>query len=238
MPSSPPYDPVADASGSSDPLGTMGGSERLAEVLLPGLTARMWRARLLTFAVVAADIADEVVRRSSDQEDLRLKAKLAFERLFVSGLVRREADVPERYSGSSRRLPGQRIARQVLRFTDEPLTRQNFIKGQAVNGQSGVMSRLARHLELLGDDGQVAGRGFDLRSEWARSAAAAAAAAADDTDQAGSAAAGKFHKKILDSVTALSENSHTTQTSRIDLASIHWYLLWNRAIHGVFPRVA
>jgi hypothetical protein len=44
----PPYDPAADASGSSDPLGTLAVSERLAEMLLPGLTARMWRARLLT----------------------------------------------------------------------------------------------------------------------------------------------------------------------------------------------
>src|SRR6516225_5000401 len=99
MPISPPYDPAADASGSSDPLGTLGGSERLAEVLLPGLTARMWRARLLTLAVVAADGADAVVRKSGDQEDLRLRARLGFERLHVSSLVRCEENDPGTYSG-------------------------------------------------------------------------------------------------------------------------------------------
>ncbi len=172
MPTSPPYDPSADASGSSDPLGTLAGSERLAEVLLPGLTARMWRARLLTFAVVAADLADSVVRKSGDQEDLRLKARLGFERLYVSALVRCEENDPRSYSGATRRVPGRRVARRVLHAGDEPLTRQNFIKGQAVNGPSGVMSRLARNLHLLDTDGRVAGRGHDLRSAWARSAAA------------------------------------------------------------------
>jgi hypothetical protein len=172
MPISPPYDPAANASGSSDPLGTLGGSERLAEVLLPGLTARMWRARHLTFAVVAADVADAVVRKSGDQEDLRLRARLAFERLYVSSLVRCEENDPGTYSGISRRVPGRRVARTALHAGDEPLTRQNFIKGQAVNGPSGVMSRLTRNLQLIDDDVQVAGRGLDLKTAWARSIAA------------------------------------------------------------------
>jgi hypothetical protein len=172
MPTSPPYDPAADASGSSDPLGTLAGGERLAEVLLPGLTARIWRARLLTFVVVAADVADAVVRKRDDQEDLRLKARLAFERLYVSSLVRCEEHDPGTYSGVSRRVPGRRVARTALHAGDEPLTGQSFIKGQAVNGPSGVMSRLARNLQLTEDDGQVASRGLDLKTAWAQSIAA------------------------------------------------------------------
>jgi hypothetical protein len=162
------YDPVADAAGSADPLGTLGGSERLAEVILPGLTARMWRARLLTFTVVAADIADAVVRDGDEQEDIRLPARLAFERLFVSALVRREEAEPDRYAGASRRVPGTRTARRALRAADEPLTRRSFIKGQAVNGPSGVMARLARQIGLLDGDGGIIARGHDLRAAWAR----------------------------------------------------------------------
>jgi len=75
-----------------------------------GLTARMWRARLLTFSVVAADIADRIVRQQSDHEDLRLTARLAFERLFVSALVRAEREDPEHYSGVARHVPGSRTA--------------------------------------------------------------------------------------------------------------------------------
>ena len=167
MPIATVYDPAADAAGSADPLGTLSGSERLAEVILPGLTARMWRARLLTFTVIAAEVADCVVRRRDDQEDLRLSARLAFERLFVSSLVRAENNDPARYSGVARRVPGSRTARRALLVDDEPLSRRTFIKGQAVNGPSGVMARLARHLTLISEDGQVANRGQDLRSVWA-----------------------------------------------------------------------
>ena len=192
LPISTPYDPAADAMGSADPLGTLGGSERLAEVILPGLTARMWRARLLTFAVVSADIADRVVRQQGDQEDLRLRARLAFERMFVASLVRCEEDEPDMYSGVSRRIPGRRTARRALHSDDEPLTRQNFIKGQAVNGPSGIMARLARALGLLGDEGQIASQGHDLRSCWARRAAADEEMEPD--------IGGEFHKKALRAV--------------------------------------
>jgi hypothetical protein len=187
MPVSPPYDPAADAEGSADPLGTLAGSERLASVILPGLTARMWRARLLTFTVVAADIADKVVRHKGDQEDLRLAARLAFERMFVSSLVRAEDDDPGSYSGVSRRVPGSRTARRALNVDSGRLTRQNFIKGQAINGPSGVMARLARDLDMVDDDGLVSGSGHDLRSAWAK------IAASDDDDEgdAGSDLIGK-----------------------------------------------
>jgi hypothetical protein len=170
LPFSTPYDPAADAEGSADPLGTQAGSERLASVILPGLTARMWRARLLTFSVVAADIADRIVRQQSDHEDLRLTARLAFERLFVSALVRAEREDPEHYSGVARHVPGSRTARRALDYDDGRLTKQNFIKGQVINGPSGVMARLARDLDMIDEDGQVSSKGHDLRSVWARKA--------------------------------------------------------------------
>jgi hypothetical protein len=54
LPQSTPYDPAEDPPGSIDPLGTVTGAEQLAEGLFPGVTARMWRVRLLTFAALAA----------------------------------------------------------------------------------------------------------------------------------------------------------------------------------------
>lgn len=48
LPNPTPYDPAEDPPGSIDPLGTLHLSERLADLLLPGFTARMYRARFLT----------------------------------------------------------------------------------------------------------------------------------------------------------------------------------------------
>jgi len=52
-----PLDPSEDPPGSLDPLGTLAHAERLAEILLPGFTVRMWRAGLLTIATVAITVA-------------------------------------------------------------------------------------------------------------------------------------------------------------------------------------
>src|SRR5207248_11106523 len=49
----------------------------------------------------------------------------------------------------------------------DPVTRSNFLKGQAVNGAFGVMARLARHLELIADDGRPGAKASTLMSAWA-----------------------------------------------------------------------
>jgi hypothetical protein len=90
--------------------------------------------------------------------------------MFVSGLVRAEEADPSYYARISRRVPGSRTARRALNVDNGRLTKQNFLKGQAINGPSGVMARLARDLDMIDEDGQVAGGGHDLRSAWARKA--------------------------------------------------------------------
>jgi len=45
LPLATPYDPAEDPPGSIDPMGTVASAEQLADILLPGLTARMWRGR-------------------------------------------------------------------------------------------------------------------------------------------------------------------------------------------------
>jgi hypothetical protein len=88
LPVATPHDPAEDPPGSIDPLGTFVQAERLAEILLPGFTARMWRGRLLTITTLAAHVADCVVIRIN-RDDVRLEARLAFERLLVSAIVRK-----------------------------------------------------------------------------------------------------------------------------------------------------
>lgn len=82
LPQATPYDPSEDPPGSVDPLGTITGAEQLAELLLHGLTARMWRLRLLT---LAAEVSNRV---ASGRDDRLMDARLAIERLFVSAIAR------------------------------------------------------------------------------------------------------------------------------------------------------
>lgn len=165
LPVATPLDPAEDPPGSLDPLGTLGHAERLAEALLPGFTVRMWRGRLLTFTTVAAAVADRTVALMDNREDLRLEARLAFERLFVSAVVRRADELPASYANAPRRLPGRELAKQALN-EGEPLTRGNFLKGQAVNGPFGVIARLARQMELIDDDGRMGRRAVELLMAW------------------------------------------------------------------------
>lgn len=167
LPMATPPDASGDPPGSIDPLGTLGHAERLADLLLPGLTARMWRARLLTVAAVTAAVAERALRHLGGREDARLDARLAFERLVVSAVVRLAVKYPEAYGAARRGLPGSDLARAALAAGDEPLSRHNFLKGQAVNGPFGVMARLALHLALVDEDGRLGRNGPELLLAWA-----------------------------------------------------------------------
>lgn len=164
LPLATPLDPAEDPPGSLDPLGTLLPAERLAEILLPGFTVRMWRGRLLTIATVAAAVAERAAALMNNRDDLRLDARLAFERLFVSGVVRM-ADRDPQFSNAPRGLPGRDLARTAL-LAGEPLTSVNFLKGQAVNGPFGVIARLARQLELIDDDGRMGRNAVTLLIAW------------------------------------------------------------------------
>jgi len=165
LPNATSYDPAEDPPGSVDPLGTVAGAEQLADVLFSGMTARMWRARHLTFTALAAFIAEQVASPSGDEE-LRLEARLALERLFVSAIARRESQDAE-WRKAARRLPGISLARRALSSGDQPLGKQTFLKGQAINGPFGVVARLARHLDIIDDDNRISRNGQDLLLAWA-----------------------------------------------------------------------
>lgn len=161
LPNETPYDAVEDPPGSIDPLGTLPISERLADLLLPGFTARMYRARFLTFCAVSAMVADRVASLLSQRGDARVDARLAFERLFVYAVVRAH----EANGTRPRQLPGTRLARTAL-LQRQPLTKNNFLKAQSVNGPFGLVARLARHLEILDTEDQLGRTGLTLMSAW------------------------------------------------------------------------
>ncbi len=121
LPQSTPYDPAEDPPSSIDPLGTVTSAEQLADVLLPGLTARMWRARHLTFSAFAALVAERAAAAEGGSEEMRLEARLGLERLFVSA-VAWKGEKEEGWSNAARRLPGIGLARRAIRAGHQPLT--------------------------------------------------------------------------------------------------------------------
>lgn len=161
------YDPAEDPPGSIDPLGTLGAAERIAEVLFPGFTARMWRPRLLTFAAMASLVAERVSQAQGGQENAWQAARLGFERMFVSAVVRQHVGDPGEWERAVRRLPGSSLARRALRSGDAPLGRNNFLKGQAINGPYGVLARLARRLNIVDEDDRLGRNGEELLLGWA-----------------------------------------------------------------------
>lgn len=166
LPYSTPLDPSEDPPASIDPLGLTTPAEYLADFLVPGFTARMWRARMLTLDAVAAHIADGVVKRMNDRDDVRLPARLVFERLYVSSVARAEKKNVAGIFDASRALPGIALARAAL-LRPEALSQNNFLKGQAVNGPVGVTGRLAKNMDILTADMRPGRSALELIQKWA-----------------------------------------------------------------------
>lgn len=183
LPLSTPYDPAEDPPGSIDPLGTVPTAEQLADVLLPGLTARMWRARHLTFAALAAHIGERAAADAGDEE-LRLETRLGFERLFVSAIALQDSK-QDGWRPAANRLPGIGLARRSILAGHQTLGKQNFLKGQAINGPFGVVQRLARDLDIVDADNRLSRNGQELLMVWS-----AEQELAGILDEAGSKSAG------------------------------------------------
>ncbi|MCS6972650.1 MAG: hypothetical protein NZL89_06450 [Leptospiraceae bacterium] len=159
-------DNAEDPPESIDPLGTSVIAEKLAEILFPGMTLRMWRIRLLTYTALAALIAERAAEKVGD-DSRKQELRLAFERIYVSALVRNrlKGGLPAQ---ATQRLPGSLRAQQAFEEEDLPLSKNNFLVGQAVNGPFGVMARLAQAVEIIGKEDELLHRGEDLLAAWAQ----------------------------------------------------------------------
>lgn len=150
----------------ADPMGTLAGAERLADRILPAMTARMWRPRYLTFAAIAAQVSQRVAAES-DREAILADARMAFERLFVSALVRKDGEVG--WEAALDGLQGRRLAKRAY-LEGKPLTPWNFLSGAAVNGPFGVIARLARATGIVDDEELpgTSGTWDELAAAWGR----------------------------------------------------------------------
>lgn len=166
LPRATPLDPTENPPSSTDPLGTVTVAEQLADVLFPGMTARMWRARHLTFVALAALVAERAAEASPGNDSIQLEARLGFERLFVSAITAQRIQDETEWSAAARSLPGIGLARRAFHANRQPLGRHNFLKGQAINGPFGVMQRLARDLDIIDEDNRLSRYGQELLLVW------------------------------------------------------------------------
>jgi hypothetical protein len=151
-------DPETQGEGSIDPLGLATPADRLADWMLPGMTARMWRPRFLT-AMAATSL---IVEPFADQlaADGVTPPWLVLEWLYVEAL----AAVREG-TENLRRVPGIDKARRAL-ADDVPMNPDRYLKTPKVFGFHGIYKRLARHVDVVDDDLALGENGYRLLRTW------------------------------------------------------------------------
>jgi hypothetical protein len=152
-------DPLESGEGALDPLGMATIGDRLADWLLPGMTARMSRPRFLTAIAVSAAVCDGL----EDQigSDGITPAYLVFEWLVVEAFVR------EATAADVRGTPGTLKVAQA-RKTGIPLSAKAYLKTPSVFGFHGIYKRLARHVGIIDEDFRLGDSGYSLLKIWER----------------------------------------------------------------------
>ncbi len=143
--------------GALDPLGLATTGDRLANWILPGMTARMSRPRFLSAMVVASAVCDGLEEAIAG--DHLTPAAIVFEWLLVEGFARRGAD--DQIKGT----PGINKARAAI-AAQLPMSAVRYLKTPNVFGFHGVYSRLARHLGLVDDAYRLCDGGYELVKIW------------------------------------------------------------------------
>jgi hypothetical protein len=153
-------DPPVTGEGALDPLGLATIGERLADWILPGMTARMNRPRFLTAIAVSAAVCeglqDEVAAAGVTP------AYLVFEWLVVEAFARKAAE-----RSDVERTPGIGKARACAR-ADVPMSAKGYLKAPAVFGFHGVYRRLAHHVDIIDGQDLLGENGHLLLKTWER----------------------------------------------------------------------
>lgn len=152
------YDPVESLEGTIDPLRTQALFEKLAESILPFVTARMKRPRFVTAIAVGA-----VVRRNlpAESADGRVPAWIAFEWLVIGALVRSGLHD----EGGSTRIPGLLKVRSALRG-GHGVGAATYLKTPKIFGFTGIYRRLGLGLNVLNDELELDEGGHELLRAW------------------------------------------------------------------------
>lgn len=152
-------DPEVQGEGSIDPLGLATLANHLADWMLPGMTARMWRPRFLTAIAVTSLVVEPFAEELA--KDGISPPWLVFEWHYVEAV----AALADRERNALRRIPGIDKARQALR-DQVPLNATRYLKTPKVFGYHGVYKRLATHIDIVDDSLALGENGHRLVRTW------------------------------------------------------------------------
>lgn len=151
------YDPGAIGEGGLDPLGLAAVADRIADVLAPGIRARMSLPRFVTVSAVGA-VAGQALRDLT-ADNGKTTVDIAFEWIVVEAIVRNPGN------GRTEGLPGNQKAARA-KAANERLSRRTYLNGPRVFGFTGVYRPLSRDLGVLTDDDRPAVNAERLLSAW------------------------------------------------------------------------
>jgi hypothetical protein len=160
LPAVSAFDPPVAGEGSLDPMGLAAISDRLADLMIPGVRARMNRVRFVTAMAVGALVCEPLADEASADEVS--SPAICFEWLVVEALVRR-IDPSGRPAG----IPGSFKAQTVL-LLGQRLSASTYLKAPTVFGFNGVYKPFAVDARVV--DSQLApGAGcVELVRAWER----------------------------------------------------------------------
>lgn len=153
------YDPGATGEGGLDPLGLGAVADRIADILAPGVRARMSQPRFVTLSAVGA-IANQALHGVT-ADDGGTTVDIAFEWLVVEAIVRHPG------AGRTEGLPGNQKAARAKQ-ANERLSRRTYLNGPRVFGFTGVYRPFSRDASVLTLDDRPAANAEALVDAWER----------------------------------------------------------------------
>jgi hypothetical protein len=150
-------DAKVSGEGALDPLGVATIADRLAEMILPGLRARMSRPRFLTAMAAGAAVCDGLEDKVA--KDGTTPAYVVFEWLVVEGFARAASRDDTRYT------PGMMKA-QAVKESGEPMRASAYLRIPTIFGFHGVYKPLARHAGIVDEDMRLTDNGYNLLKVW------------------------------------------------------------------------
>lgn len=156
------FDPPVSGEGSLDPMGLAVPADRLAELLAPGIRARMSRIRFVT-AMAVSSIVCETLLDELPGDDVSTPS-VCFEWVVLEAFIRRlrPADLPQG-------LPGVQKARTVI-ARKERLSAATYLKGPRVFGFHGVYKPFAMDAGVVGSELEPGQRSTELVRIWEQEA--------------------------------------------------------------------
>lgn len=153
------YDLGATGEGGLDPLGLSAVADRIADVLVPGIRARMSQPRFVTLSAVGAYAYQTLHDLTADEG--KTTADIAFEWIVVEAFARNPGD------GRTYGVPGNQMA-QRAKAAGERLSRSRYLSGPRVFGFTGVYRPFSRDIGVLTLDDRPGPNADRLVEAWER----------------------------------------------------------------------